>query len=203
MVLSGDGVRSWRYWSPEPNSEETDPDRAQRRLEELLHEVVPAHMIADVPIGVFLSGGIDSTAVVASLDRPRTFAIGFDDRRSTRRPMRRVAAHLGTEHHERQVPSLEAEEALSRLPAMFDEPFADLAAWSNTSSRARRDVSSRWRSRAKAATKSSPVTSITPRPCATGPAWLHGRCRPGCRHSPSSASPPCGARRPGSSSMRR
>jgi asparagine synthase (glutamine-hydrolysing) len=132
MILGREGMRTWRYWSPEPNSEETNPDRAQRRLEELLHEVVPAHMIADVPIGVFLSGGIDSTAVVASLDRPKTFAIGFDDPKIDEAPYaRRVAAHLGTEHHERQVPSLETEEALTRLPAMFDEPFADLAAWSN------------------------------------------------------------------------
>jgi asparagine synthase (glutamine-hydrolysing) len=132
MLLGEDGARSWRYWSPEPNSEESDPDRAQRRLEELLHEVVPAHMIADVPVGVFLSGGIDSTAVVASLERPKTFAIGFDDPKIDEAPYaRRVAAHFGTEHHERQVPALEAEEALSRLPSMFDEPFADLAAWSN------------------------------------------------------------------------
>jgi len=132
MVLSGDSIRTWRYWSPEPTSEEADADRAQRRLEALLHDVVPAHMLADVPVGVFLSGGIDSTAVVASLDRPRTFSVGFDDAKIDEAPYaRRVAEHFGTEHHERYVAALEAEEALARLPTMFDEPFADVAAWSN------------------------------------------------------------------------
>jgi len=130
MLVSGDSIRTWRYWSPEPSSEETDAARAQRRFEQLMHEVVPEHMIADVPIGVFLSGGIDSTAIVASLDRPRTFSIGFDDPSIDESAhARRVAQHLGSDHHERKVTMDEVEEALETIPAMFDEPFADLAAW--------------------------------------------------------------------------
>jgi len=143
MVYDGSGSRVWRYWSPEPTSAERDPDRAQERLEALLREVVPAHMLADVPVGVFLSGGLDSTTLVASLDKPQTFSIGFDQTSVSEAPYaRRVAEHFGTQHHEYIVAGLETEEALERIPAIYDEPFADMAGWSNyaVAREARREV---------------------------------------------------------------
>ena len=143
MVYDGSGSRAWRYWSPEPTTDERDADRAQERLEALLREVVPAHMLADVPVGVFLSGGIDSTTLVASLDKPRTFSIGFDQTSVSEAPYaRRVAKHFGTEHHEHIVGGVETEEALERIPAIYDEPFADMAGWSNyvVAREARREV---------------------------------------------------------------
>jgi asparagine synthase (glutamine-hydrolysing) len=130
-IYDGSRLSAWRYWTPEPTADEQDPDHAQQRLESLLQDVVPAHMLADVPVGVFLSGGLDSTTLVASLDRPRTFSIGFDDGVNEAPFARRVAEHFHTEHQERIVPGLETEEALERIPGIYDEPFADMAGWSN------------------------------------------------------------------------
>ena len=101
------------------------------RLEALLKEAVRQHMIADVPLGVFLSGGIDSTLLAAlmqleSTRRVKTFTIGFDDHNYDEAPFaRQVAAQLGTEHTEHYVRDPEVVELVARMPDLFDEPFAD------------------------------------------------------------------------------
>jgi asparagine synthase (glutamine-hydrolysing) len=109
---------------------ENDKD-AIDELDSILHTVVEQQSIADVPIGAFLSGGIDSTLVTAVMqaesDRPvRTFTIGFDDPRFDEAPLAsKIAEYLGTEHVEEYV---SAEEALALVPdlqTIFDEPFAD------------------------------------------------------------------------------
>ena len=143
-TLEYDGtLRLSRYWEPEVRDEVRDEGPARERLEGLMAEIVPAHTIADVPVGVFLSGGLDSTALVASLDRPRTFTLGFDiEERSEAPYARRVADRFGTVHVERTIGSLDVEEALESLPGMFDEPFGDSAAWSThiVSREARKEV---------------------------------------------------------------
>jgi asparagine synthase (glutamine-hydrolysing) len=131
-----------RYWEPriEPLR---DADLVHDRLSELLGEVVPAHTQADVPIGVFLSGGLDSTTLVSCLDRPRTFTIGFDVADSDESgDAREVARHFDTEHTERRLDGYDVDEALDRLPGIYDEPFGDSAAWATyvLSREARRDV---------------------------------------------------------------
>ncbi|HET7189743.1 MAG TPA: asparagine synthase (glutamine-hydrolyzing) [Gemmatimonadaceae bacterium] len=106
---------------------------AEEALDTLLREVVGLRMIADVPLGAFLSGGIDSSLVVALMQaqsaRPvRTFTIGFMEARYDESAhARAVAAHLGTEHTEQRVTPDEAMAVIPRLATMYDEPLADVS----------------------------------------------------------------------------
>jgi asparagine synthase (glutamine-hydrolysing) len=121
-----------RYWNPSTAIEARSAGDTVHELDALLHEVVPAHTLSDVPVGVFLSGGIDSAVTAYYLDSPRTYTLGFDSgARSETAAARRAAEHLRTEHLEMTAPLADFAEALERMPALFDEPFGDSAAWSN------------------------------------------------------------------------
>jgi asparagine synthase (glutamine-hydrolysing) len=130
-------VRAAPYWSP-PNAQadegrrrETSDGEAVDELARLLGQAVGVRLIADVPLGAFLSGGVDSSTVVSlmqaqSAARVKTFSIGFEERGFDEAPAARaVAGHLGTEHTELYVSPTEARDVIPLLPSMYDEPFAD------------------------------------------------------------------------------
>jgi asparagine synthase (glutamine-hydrolysing) len=130
-------VRIAPYWSfgdaarrglAEPISDEVEAIDA---LESVLKRAVAAQSVADVPLGAFLSGGVDSSVIVALMQaqssRPvQTFTVGFDEGGFDESPhAQAVAAHLGTEHHALRVSAGDARAVIPALPTLYDEPFAD------------------------------------------------------------------------------
>ena len=109
-------------------------DAAQDMMESLLADAVRRRMVADVPLGMFLSGGIDSSTVAAlmqanSAQPIRTFSIGFREPAYDEADHAKlVAAHLGTEHTELYVTPAEAQAVIPNLQRIYDEPFAELVA---------------------------------------------------------------------------
>ncbi len=126
------------YWSLQAVAEQgvaepvrDDPAEVVETLHDLLSDAVKLRMEADVPLGAFLSGGIDSSTIVALMQthsvRPvRTFTIGFQDtQHDEARHAAAVARHLGTEHTELYLTPADALAVIPRLPVLYDEPFAD------------------------------------------------------------------------------
>ncbi|CAM5785184.1 asparagine synthase (glutamine-hydrolyzing) [Castellaniella caeni] len=107
------------------------PDEAVEELDRLLRSAVSQQMVADVPLGAFLSGGIDSSAIVALMQaqssRPvKTFTIGFHEKRYDEAiHARAVSDYLGTDHTELYVAPEDAMAVIPKLPQIFDEPFSD------------------------------------------------------------------------------
>lgn len=127
-----------RYWSVEQTVIDGVANRytgsaiqAVDDLECLLKDAVRGQMMADVPLGAFLSGGVDSSTIVALMQaqsaRPvRTFSIGFHEKAYNEADhAKAVAAHLGTDHTELYVTPQQAMDVIQRLPGLYDEPFAD------------------------------------------------------------------------------
>lgn len=126
------------YWHPkqifpppEGRRDATDVEALIDELETVARVAVRQRMVADVPLGAFLSGGIDSSLVVALMQvqsgRPvKTFTIGFrENGYNEAQDAAQVARHLATEHHELYLDSNDCIDILRRLPEVYDEPFAD------------------------------------------------------------------------------
>jgi len=137
LIWQGGSLATHCFWKLSDHGEtpEMRPFEATvDRLEQILGDAVEGCLISDVPLGAFLSGGIDSSAVVALMKERangpvRTFSIGFKEREFDEAPhAREIARHLGTDHTELYVNREAAVDLLEELPAVYDEPLADPSA---------------------------------------------------------------------------
>ena len=128
------------YWTLESAAKQGIAERfigsdhdAVDQFEALLTDAIGLQMMADVPVGAFLSGGIDSSLIVALMQRQSTrpvnsFTIGFEDNSFNEAPYARdVAMHIGTNHIEHYVTAREALDIIPNLPKLYDEPLADVS----------------------------------------------------------------------------
>ena len=137
LIVGGGRIRSERYWrypAPDPDFTPSVEEWAERLASEL-DDAVRMRMMSDVPVGALLSGGLDSSLVVALMarhsDRPvKTFSVGFAGvgKANELPDARRVAAHLGAEHHELELSLAGPIEVIERLVWHMDEPVRDLSA---------------------------------------------------------------------------
>lgn len=135
QVLVG---KEFEYWSANEivnNSGQVKfqgkPEDAVKKLDYLLGESVKKQILSDVPLGAFLSGGIDSTAIVSLMQantksKVKTFTIGFDDKSyNEAKHAKAIATHLSTDHTELYVSAKDSMDVIPELPHLYDEPFAD------------------------------------------------------------------------------
>jgi len=136
IVIDGSNLQqpAERYWQLSFDNEVAGTDDEWKdRIQDKIRESVSAHLIADVPVGAFLSGGLDSSAIVASLadvvsEPVQTFSIGFQEKEFSELPhAEAVAKHFGT-HHREQIVTPDAVRDLDDLCFFYDEPFADASA---------------------------------------------------------------------------
>jgi asparagine synthase (glutamine-hydrolysing) len=139
LIYNGDTVRTKEYWclpdiSAMNSASRQNEEESLQHLEDLLTAAVSDRLISDVPLGALLSGGIDSSVVVALMQKvsatpARTFSIGFKEEGYNEAPWAaRIAKHLKTEHTELYVTVKDAIDVIPRLPDYYDEPFADSSA---------------------------------------------------------------------------
>lgn len=119
-----------RYWRPTFETRDIGLNEAAEQLRALLQRAVRRQMVADVPVGAFLSGGLDSASIVALMQQQsdvpvKTFSVGFGTEINELPFARAVADRYGTEHYEVDLGAPTAAGALERMAEVYDEPFAD------------------------------------------------------------------------------
>ncbi|MFA4974307.1 MAG: asparagine synthase (glutamine-hydrolyzing) [bacterium] len=134
LLLKGGVLELRRYWSVPLGQERNDisETEAREKLLRLLSNSVKQRLVSDVPLGVFLSGGVDSSTILAMMARHmrpgdiKTFSISFSERSfDESHHARRVAGHFGTDHHEELCSPDSLIEILPKVTELLDEPFAD------------------------------------------------------------------------------
>ncbi len=133
LILERGEIKTRRYWnlSFEKPAEKLSVSEASEQLKELLADSVRMRLVSDVPLGILLSGGVDSSTVAAfaaqfSSKRVKTFSIGFEeDSFDESKYARQVAAHLGTEHYEDKLSVEAAADLISEIGGWLDEPLSD------------------------------------------------------------------------------
>ncbi len=133
LILEGENVTTERYWEPTADTQTATDDEWLERVRQTVTEAVRKRLVADVPLGALLSGGLDSAVVVAqmaqlSAEPIRTFTVGFADERYDEREFARAVADRYGTRHEEIVLEPDAAATLPRLAAAFDEPLGDEAA---------------------------------------------------------------------------
>jgi len=119
------------YWQLNYTTTSLSETEATEQLEHLLNDAIKKRMISDVPIGAFLSGGVDSSLITAIMQqqssRPiKTFTVGFHNSNFDESPhARKIAEHLGTDHTELHVTPQDMQDLIPSIPDAYDEPFAD------------------------------------------------------------------------------
>ena len=130
MTWQNGQMRRWRYWGPKYGAlGSIDYREAVREVRRLVAQAVKRQMVADVPVGAFLSGGLDSSTVVGLMTEHArhpvtTFSVGFGDVVNELPYARAVAESYRTDHHELQM-DIALDEMLQRMADVYDEPFAD------------------------------------------------------------------------------
>ncbi len=133
LILENGEVKTRRYWNLSFHRNGNIPtiEKAATDLRELLTDAVRMQLVADVPLGILLSGGVDSSTVAAlatrfSTEKVKTFSIGFEeDSFDESKYARQVAAHLGTEHYEDKLSVERAADLISEIGTWLDEPMSD------------------------------------------------------------------------------
>lgn len=154
LQFSAGAIKTWKYWDVKEayqtcrKNPVKDYAQAKEELKTLLNRSVSMRMIADVPLGTFLSGGYDSSLITAvaqsqSAQPVRTYSIGFNEEKfNEAKYAKEVAKHLGTNHTELYIDEKEMFELVDSIPRYYDEPFADSSQIPTmlVSALARRDV---------------------------------------------------------------
>jgi asparagine synthase (glutamine-hydrolysing) len=126
-------IRKQEYWSIDTNSIKISKEEAAEQLQFLIRKSVQEQLMSDVPVGFFLSGGIDSSIVVYEAAKinaqNKTFTIGFSDPEHDESAYAEMVAKIcNTDHHHHQISEMEALDLLPRMKEWYDEPFADTSA---------------------------------------------------------------------------
>lgn len=131
QVRDGRIVKQEAFWEPRFKKIAVSTDEAAELLDDAIYKATERRLMSDVPLGIFLSGGIDSSAIAyyaqrASSTRIKTFSVGFEESSYDERAHARlVAEHLGSEHHTEILSQRDCLELIAPLYATLDEPFAD------------------------------------------------------------------------------
>jgi asparagine synthase (glutamine-hydrolysing) len=129
LVFSKGKLKIWKYWAPGKITQQYNLDEAAEHFEILFRQAVSRQLIADVPVGALLSGGLDSSSVIAIASQQKanlsTFSFGFEGGRNELSYAREAAKKYKTNHHEFYEKDIQPAELILKMAQIYDDPFAD------------------------------------------------------------------------------